>query len=157
MSGCYADYIGCFKPRDNADNRLRLRTHRWYDPHYELFEGDSSRYAEGPFYVIQGGIIDGLVRSGLTVRMGGPNEGLLHAHAYALCGAFQTDPVIVQCLHRPSPRTSAAEVLSFLDSLLVRYQAQAHIVEGRGHNSQSALWAPLKFCVDLMLVAAAQT
>ena len=70
-----ADYIGCFKPRDNADNRLRLRTHRWYDPHWELFEGDSSKYAEGPFYIIHGSIIDGLVRSGLTVRMGGPNEG----------------------------------------------------------------------------------
>ena len=77
LSGCCAEYIGCFKPRDNADNRLRLRTHRWYDPHHELFEGDSSRYAEGPFYVIQGSIIDGLVRSGLTVRMGGPNEGKL--------------------------------------------------------------------------------
>ena len=70
-----ADYVGCFKLRDNADNRLRLRTHRWYDPHHELFEGDSSRYAEGPFYVIQGDLIDGIVRSGLTVRMGGPNEG----------------------------------------------------------------------------------
>jgi len=34
-------------------------------------------YAEGPFYIIQGSIIDGLVRSGLTVRMGGPNEGKL--------------------------------------------------------------------------------
>ena len=34
-------------------------------------------YAEGPFYVIHGSIIDGLVRSGLTVRMGGPNEGRL--------------------------------------------------------------------------------
>ena len=77
LSGCCAEYIGCFKPRDNADNRLRLRTHRWYDPHHELFEGDSSRYAEGPFYVIQGSVIDGLVRSGLTVRMGGPNEGKL--------------------------------------------------------------------------------
>ena len=77
LSGCCAEYVGCFKPRDNADNRLRLRTHRWYDPHHELFEGDSSRYAEGPFYVIQGSIIDGLVRSGLTVRMGGPNEGKL--------------------------------------------------------------------------------
>ena len=61
--------------RDNADNRLRLRTHRWYDPHYQLLEGDSSKYAEGPFYVIRGDIIDGIVRSGLTVRMGGPNEG----------------------------------------------------------------------------------
>ena len=62
--------------RDNADNRLRLRTHRWYDPHYQLLEGDSSKYAEGPFYVIKGDIIDGIVRSGLTVRMGGPNEGV---------------------------------------------------------------------------------
>lgn len=85
-----ADYIGCFKPRDNADNRLRLRTHRWYDPHWELFEGDSSKYAEGPFYIIHGSIIDGLVRSGLTVRMGGPNEGQLPyerspAHLQNLC------------------------------------------------------------------------
>ena len=70
-----ADYIGCFKPRDNADNRLRLQNHRWYDPHWQLFEGDGSMYAEGPFYIIHGSIIDGLVRSGLTVRMGGPNEG----------------------------------------------------------------------------------
>ncbi len=70
-----ADYIGCFKPRDNADNRLRLQNHRWYDPHWQLFEGDGSMYAEGPFYIIHGSIVDGLVRSGLTVRMGGPNEG----------------------------------------------------------------------------------
>lgn len=67
--------MGCFKVRDNADNRLRLRTHRWYDPHHELFDGDGSRYAEGPFYVIEGHLIDGIVRSGLTLRMGGPNEG----------------------------------------------------------------------------------
>ena len=32
-------------------------------------------YAEGPFYVVHGSIIDGIVQSGLTVRMGGPNEG----------------------------------------------------------------------------------
>lgn len=70
-----AEYVGCFKVRDNADNRLRSRTHRWYDPHHELFDGDGSRYAEGPFYVIDGRLIDGIVRSGLTVRMGGPNEG----------------------------------------------------------------------------------
>ncbi len=70
-----AEYVGCFKVRDNADNRLRLRTHRWYDPHHELFDGDGSRYAEGPFYVIEGHLIDGIVRSGLTLRMGGPNEG----------------------------------------------------------------------------------
>ena len=70
-----AEYIGCFKMRDNADNRLRLQTHRWYDPHYRLLEGDSSMYAEGPFYVVHGDIIEGIVQSGLTVRMGGPNEG----------------------------------------------------------------------------------
>ncbi|KAK9908931.1 hypothetical protein WJX75_004855 [Coccomyxa subellipsoidea] len=72
-----AEYIGCFKVRDNADNRLRLRTHRWYDPHHELFDGDGSRYAEGPFYVIEGHLIDGIVRSGLTLRMGGPNEDMM--------------------------------------------------------------------------------
>lgn len=84
--------------RDNADNRLRLRTHRWYDPHHELFDGDGSRYAEGPFYVIEGHLIDGIVRSGLTLRMGGPNEGEVlptlhhsetlhasHGHVYGRC------------------------------------------------------------------------
>jgi galactosylxylosylprotein 3-beta-galactosyltransferase len=80
-----AEYIGCFKTRDNADNRLRLRTHRWYDPHYKLFEGDSSRYAEGPFYVIHGHIVDGIVRSGLAVRMGGPNEGSTYALLIPTC------------------------------------------------------------------------
>ena len=70
-----AEYVGCFKVRDNSENRLRLRTHRWYDPHHELLEGDASYYAEGPFYVLPGPVIDGIARSGLTVRMGGPNEG----------------------------------------------------------------------------------
>jgi hypothetical protein len=74
----HAEYIGCFKPRDNADNRLRLRTHRWYDPHHQLLEGDSSMYAEGPFYVLHGDVMEGIVQSGLTVRMGGPNEGDAH-------------------------------------------------------------------------------
>ena len=71
----FAEYIGCFKVRDNSESRLRLRTHRWYDPHHQLFEGDASHYAEGPFYVLPGATIEGIVRSGLTVRMGGPNEG----------------------------------------------------------------------------------
>ena len=70
-----AEYVGCFKARDNTEGHLRLRTHRWYDPHHELFEGDASHYAEGAFYVVPGPVIEGIVKSGLVVRQGGPNEG----------------------------------------------------------------------------------
>lgn len=70
-----AEYVGCFKARDNTEGHLRLRTHRWYDPHHELFEGDASHYAEGSFYVVPGHVIEGIVKSGLIVRRGGPNEG----------------------------------------------------------------------------------
>ena len=91
----HAEYIGCFKVRDNSENRLRLRTHRWYDPHHDLMEGDASHYAEGPFYVLPGPVVDGIVRSGLTVRMGGPNEGDLPpafpAHTLHLSVAYAPD------------------------------------------------------------------
>lgn len=45
--------MGCFKIRNAADERLAQRTHRWYDPYHKIFLGDDTRYAEGPFYVIQ--------------------------------------------------------------------------------------------------------
>ena len=74
---------------------MRLRTHRWYDPHHDLMEGDASHYAEGPFYVLPGPVINGIVRSGLTVRMGGPNEGdrlsAFPAHALHLPAAYAPD------------------------------------------------------------------
>ncbi|KAK9834060.1 hypothetical protein WJX81_006707 [Elliptochloris bilobata] len=115
-----AEYIGCFKVRDNSENRLRLRTHRWYDPHHELFEGDASFYAEGPFYVLPGPTIDGIVRSGLTVRMGGPNEDIMtgwlmkafnvsHYDDRRLCYKRFCDPALIafQWDHSASVHTTA--------------------------------------------------
>ncbi len=64
--------MGCFKIRNAADERLAQRSHRWYDPHHKVFLGDDTRYAEGPFYVIQGRVIEGIMRSGLLPRAGGP-------------------------------------------------------------------------------------
>ena len=67
-----AEYVGCFKIRNAVDARLAQRSHRWYDPHHKVFLGDDTRYAEGPFYVIHGRIIEGIMRSGLLPRAGGP-------------------------------------------------------------------------------------
>lgn len=67
-----AEYVGCFKIRNAADERLAQRSHRWYDPHHKVFLGDDTRYAEGPFYVIHGRVIEGVMRSGLLPRAGGP-------------------------------------------------------------------------------------
>ena len=70
-----AEYIGCFKIRNVADVRSTMRTERWYDPHHMVFVGDDSRYAEGPFYALRAPIISGILRSGLSPRLGGP-EGV---------------------------------------------------------------------------------
>ena len=67
-----AEYIGCFKIRNVADERMTIRGYRWYDPHHMIFVGDDSRYAEGPFYAVRAALISGILRSGLTPRMGGP-------------------------------------------------------------------------------------
>ena len=67
-----AEYIGCFKIRNVADDRQTMRTERWYDPHHMVFVGDDSRYAEGPFYALAAPIISGILRSGLSPRLGGP-------------------------------------------------------------------------------------
>lgn len=67
-----AEYVGCFKIRNAVDARLAQRSHRWYDPHHKVFLGDDTRYAEGPFYVIHGRVIEGIMRSGLLPRAGGP-------------------------------------------------------------------------------------
>ena len=64
--------MGCFKIRNAVDARLAQRSHRWYDPHHKVFLGDDTRYAEGPFYVIHGRVIEGIMRSGLLPRAGGP-------------------------------------------------------------------------------------
>ncbi|KAK9840978.1 hypothetical protein WJX81_003632 [Elliptochloris bilobata] len=69
-----AEYVGCFKIRNAADERLAQRSHRWYDPHHKVFLGDDTRYAEGPFYVIHGRVIEGIMRSGLLPRAGGPED-----------------------------------------------------------------------------------
>ena len=74
-----AEYVGCFKIRNAVDARLAQRSHRWYDPHHKVFLGDDTRYAEGPFYVIHGRVIEGIVRSGLLPRAGGP-EGAHPSH-----------------------------------------------------------------------------
>ena len=79
-----AEYVGCFKIRNAADERLAQRSHRWYDPHHKVFLGDDTRYAEGPFYVIQGRVIEGIMRSGLLPRAGGP-EGARPHPAWHLC------------------------------------------------------------------------
>lgn len=72
-----AEYIGCFKIRNVADERQADPSHRWYDPHHMIFLGDDSRYAEGPFYALRGGIIRGVLRSGLNPRLGGPEGKIL--------------------------------------------------------------------------------
>lgn len=53
---------------------MKMRDHRWYDPHHEVMEGDSTYYAEGAFYAVSGRVVDGIVRSGLIPRLGG-SEG----------------------------------------------------------------------------------
>ena len=75
----FAEYIGCFKIRNVADERMTVRGYRWYDPHHMIFFGDDSRYAEGPFYAVRAALISGILRSGLTPRMGGP-EGEHETH-----------------------------------------------------------------------------
>ncbi|KAK9905686.1 hypothetical protein WJX75_004632 [Coccomyxa subellipsoidea] len=74
-----AEYIGCFKIRNVADTRQADPSHRWYDPHHMIFLGDDSRYAEGPFYALRGSIIRGVLRSGLTPRLGGPEDMMVGA------------------------------------------------------------------------------
>ena len=72
-----AEYIGCFKIRNIADARQTIRGERWYDPHHMIFVGDDSRYAEGPFYALRQSIVSGILRSGLSPRLGGP-EGEIY-------------------------------------------------------------------------------
>ena len=75
MPALCAEYIGCMKIRNIVDLRFADPTDRWYDPHNNIFIGDDSRYAEGPFYVVAGHVISSILRSGLVPRMGGP-EGV---------------------------------------------------------------------------------
>ena len=72
MVAAWAEYIGCMKIRNVVDPRFADPTDKWYDPHNLIFVGDDSRYAEGPFYVVHGRIISGILRSGLIPRLGGP-------------------------------------------------------------------------------------
>ena len=70
-----AEYIGCFKIRN--------------DPHHMIFVGDDSRYAEGPFYAVRAALISGILRSGLTPRMGGPEgKHLCRLHHRLSCMLF---------------------------------------------------------------------
>lgn len=67
---------------------MKMRDHRWYDPHHEVMDGDSTYYAEGAFYAVSGRIVDGIVRSGLIPRLGG-SEGAnaaLHIPSQAILG-----------------------------------------------------------------------
>jgi hypothetical protein len=57
---------------------MKMRDHRWYDPHHEVMDGDSTYYAEGAFYAVSGRLIDGIVRSGLVPRLGGSEGMFLH-------------------------------------------------------------------------------
>lgn len=84
-----AEYIGCMKIRNVADTRFANPEDKWYDPHNLIFVGDDSRYAEGPFYAVQGHIISGILRSGLVPRLGGP-EGAALAQDCSL-------PLAVRC------------------------------------------------------------
>lgn len=74
-------------------------------------------YAEGPFYIIHGSIIDGLVRSGLTVRMGGPNEGrpLTQPSPFA---SPPTSTAPAPCAHHVQLcQTKACNTLRFMSDL----------------------------------------
>ncbi len=81
LLGCCAEYIGCFKIRNVNDTSNSDPSNRWYDPHHLIFVGDDSRYAEGPFYALSAHVISGIIRSGLTPRLGGP-EGEASAAKY---------------------------------------------------------------------------
>ncbi|CAK0758913.1 hypothetical protein CVIRNUC_002657 [Coccomyxa viridis] len=86
-----AEYIGCFKIRNVADERMTVRGYRWYDPHHMIFVGDDSRYAEGPFYAVRAALISGILRSGLTPRMGGPEDSMVGAMMKAFNVSFYDD------------------------------------------------------------------
>ncbi|CAL5227119.1 g10028 [Coccomyxa viridis] len=86
-----AEYIGCFKIRNVADARSTMRTERWYDPHHMVFVGDDSRYAEGPFYALRAPIISGILRSGLSPRLGGPEDSMVGAMMKAFNVTFYDD------------------------------------------------------------------
>jgi hypothetical protein len=77
-----AEYIGCFKTRHINMSFEGNREHRWYDPHHQIFLGDDSRYAEGPFYAVHARVIGGILRSGLMPRLGGP-EGACPSHCHS--------------------------------------------------------------------------
>ena len=93
MVAAWAEYIGCMKIRNVVDPRFADPTDKWYDPHNLIFVGDDSRYAEGPFYVVHGRIISGILRSGLIPRLGGPEGAplcstLIAAHRRCVSQAF---------------------------------------------------------------------
>ena len=75
MFGNVAEYVGCFLRRNAESKLLKMRDHRWYDPHHEVMEGDNTYYAEGAFYAVSGRLTDGIIKSGLTPRLGG-SEGM---------------------------------------------------------------------------------
>lgn len=42
-----------------------------YDPHHAVYDGDNTFAADTAFIAVEGRVIDGLIRSGLSLRAGG--------------------------------------------------------------------------------------
>eukprot|EP00884_Botryococcus_braunii_P015751 jgi/Botrbrau1/285/Bobra.0022s0253.1 len=66
-----AGYIGCMQQRNNQLAMTLSPEDPLYDPHHAIYDGDSTYAADTGFLAVEGRVVDGLLQSGLSLRVGG--------------------------------------------------------------------------------------
>ncbi len=64
-------YIGCMQQRNNRLAMTLSPEDPLYDPHHAIYDGDATYAADTGFLAVEGRVIDGLLHSGLSLRIGG--------------------------------------------------------------------------------------
>ncbi len=57
--------------RNDGQALKRMPSDPAYDPHRLIYDGDSTYNADASFVAVEGKVVDGLFRSGLSIRAGG--------------------------------------------------------------------------------------
>jgi hypothetical protein len=59
------------EPRNNKLAMMLKPEDSGYDPHAAIYDGDGTYAADTGFLAVEGRVIDGLLKSGLSLRVGG--------------------------------------------------------------------------------------